>query len=66
MSKNDIPIHSCTGSASSAQVHRKVGLYASEVLCTIWSGTLSNSKPETNALELAAMLCEALEQRRDR
>lgn len=62
---NDIPIHSCTGSPAWAAVHRKTGLYSSEIVCQVISGTLGEVG-KANALELASMLCEALEAQRER
>lgn len=61
MDDRDIPIHSCSGTVRVAYVHRKTGLYASEQVCTIYG-----VGPNVSALELATMLCEALEARRER
>ena len=60
----DVPIHACHGSSRWVTVTCKTGLYSNEIICTVLSGELGRRNPNVNALELASMICEALEAKR--
>jgi hypothetical protein len=62
------PIYGFTANDRSASITRKVGIYGSEEICTIWLGSLGdmNGPISIPIQTLAEAMCHALEQERPR